>query len=617
MFPQPIRLLCQDKLNQFCPQKEFKLSSQDKPFISAELKILHRKKSRGYIKRGKTLKYRELAAEFDLKYKNEAQKYLDKNVHELKVNRPGQAYNTLKKMGAQPGDCIDSNAFTLPGHESLTEEESAEQIASHFAQISNEFPPLDIKCLPERVQSKLEDTECPPVISDYETYRKIREAKKPKSGIPNDLPKLITQEFGPELSKPVCRIINNIAKSGEWPKQWKLEYITAIGKVPLPESEDDLRPISLTAFFSKITEHFVVMWLMHFIKEKMDFRQYGGFKGNSITHYLIEFINFILMKQDNFDQIAVLACMVDFSKAFNRQNHNILITKLSDMGVPGWLLKIVMAFLTGREMLVRYKGKQSGIKALPGGGPQGTLLGLLLFIILINDVGFEDQRNNVGDIVTSRKNMKNANLIHLKYVDDLSIAEAINLPEKLVLAPGRQQPEAFHARSGHVTPAASSDVFKQLRRIQDYARDNEMVINQKKTKFMVFNPCTSIDFIPEFTLDGHDLEVVEEMRLLGLILRSDLTWHANTDNMVTKANKRLWMLRRLHALGAETDDMVDIYSTQIRSVLELAVPAWHGSISQGERLEIERVQKSAFYIILGDSFLSYRNALKKHLAWIF
>ena len=60
----------------------------------------------------------------------------------------------------------------------------------------------------------------------------------------------------------------------------------------------------------------------------------------------MEFINFILMKQDDFDQTAVLACMVDFSKAFNRQNHNVLMTKLSDMGVPGWLLKIVMAFLT-------------------------------------------------------------------------------------------------------------------------------------------------------------------------------------------------------------------------------------------------------------------------------
>ena len=130
----------------------------------------------------------------------------------------------------------------------------------------------------------------------------------------------------------------------------------------------------------------------------------------------------------------------------------------------------------------------------------------------------------------------------MKYVDDLSIAEAINLPEKLVHAPGRQQPDEFHARTGHVLPAESSDVYNQLRRTQDYARDNEMRINQKKTKLIVSNPCTSIDFIPEFNLDGHDLEVVEEIRLLGLILSSDLTWHANTDNMVAKANKRLWML---------------------------------------------------------------------------
>ena len=194
----------------------------------------------------------------------------------------------------------------------------------------------------------------------------------------------------------------------------------------------------------------MVMWLMDYLKDKIDFRQYGGLKGNSITHYLIEFINFILSKQDSFDQTAILACMVDFSKAFNRQNHNILITKLSDMGVPSWLLLIVMAFLTDRKMLVRYKGKQSGIKSLPGGGPQGTLLGLLLFIVLINDVGFEGQMNNAGDLITSRKNMKTANQIHLKYVDDLSLAEAINLTDKLVSAPGRQQPDTFHARTGQM-----------------------------------------------------------------------------------------------------------------------------------------------------------------------
>ena len=139
------------------------------------------------------------------------------------------------------------------------------------------------------------------------------------------------------------------------------------------------------------------MWLLEFIGEKLDFRQYGGMKGNSISHYLIEFINFILYHQDSPDQTAVLACLVDFSKAFNRQDHATLITKLSDMGVPGWLLKVVIAFLKDRSMRVKYKGKLSDTYPLQGGGPQGALLGLFLFIVLINDAGFANQVNNAGE----------------------------------------------------------------------------------------------------------------------------------------------------------------------------------------------------------------------------
>ena len=80
------------------------------------------------------------------------------------------------------------------------------------------------------------------------------------------------------------------------------------------------------------------------------------------------------------------------------------------------------------------RGKQSSIKSLRAGGPSGTPLGLLLYIISINEVGFEGQENNLGDLLTTRKNMNSANLIHFRYVDDLRLADAINLPEKLRLA---------------------------------------------------------------------------------------------------------------------------------------------------------------------------------------
>ena len=316
----------------------------------------------------------------------------------------------------------------------------------------------------------------------------------------------------------------------------------------MPESEDELRPISLTNFFSKVTEHFVVHWLLEFIGDRIDFRQYGGMKGNSITHYLIEFVNFILANQDSRSPTAILACMVDFSKAFNRQNHNILITKLSDLGVPGWLLKIVMAFLTNRSMIVRYRGARSSQKSLPGGGPQGTLLGLLLFLVLINDVGFKNQLNNAGEMATSKRNMKEANRIHLKYVDGLLLAEAID--QKTTLIPSedsRPRPDCYHARTGHQLPVEKSQVFKQLLETEKYAEDNQMKINTKKTKTMLFNPATSLDFMPQLNLGDLEIELVEEMRVLGLIVRSDLKWSTNTENMVLKEYKRLWMLRRLKA----------------------------------------------------------------------
>ena len=208
--------------------------------------------------------------------------------------------------------------------------------------------------------------------------------------------------------------------------------------------------------------------------------------------------------------------------------------------------------------------------------------------------------------------MRKLNEIHLKYVDDLTMAEAINLPEQLVKVPAslRPQPDCFHARTGHSLPAQNSKVFKQLVKTQSQAEQNQMKLNFKKTKLITFNPCRTIDFMPEISIDGNELEVVDEIRLLGIILRSDMKWISNTKNMIQKANKRLWILRRLKSLGAGTDDLVEVYTKQIRCVLELAVPAWQGGISQAERTDLERVQKSASHIILGDLYTSYKCALK-------
>ena len=161
------------------------------------------------------------------------------------------------------------------------------------------------------------------------------------------------------------------------------------------------------------------------------------------------------------------------------------------MGVPGWLLKVVMGFLEERELILKYKGYCSTRKALPGGSPQGTRLGLFLFLILINAAGYKHLEKNTGLHITQnlhkRKPIKN---IHLKYIDDLSLAEALNLKESLVDNPDINPPRpfTFHDRTNQILPPGACQLQEQLNNLQEYCQDNQMKINKSKCKVMIFNP---------------------------------------------------------------------------------------------------------------------------------
>ena len=231
----------------------------------------------------------------------------------------------------------------------------------------------------------------------------------------------------------------------------------------------------------------------------------------------------------------------------------------------------------------------------------------------MNDVGFENQSNENGEIITCKERVKQLNELHLKYVDDLTLAESISMKTQLSEVPvhARQQPDTYHERTGHILNPNQSRVFQNLLETERYATENGMRINYRKTKLMVFNPGKIRDFFPRLIFNKMELEVVEEIKLLGVIITKDLSWGPNTDYIVKKANRKLWYLRRLKSLGARTSDLLEIYSKLVRSQLELAVAAWHPGLNGVDRLKIERVQKSACCIILGQEYESYRRALKK------
>ena len=104
------------------------------------------------------------------------------------------------------------------------------------------------------------------------------------------------------------------------------------------------------------------------------------------------------------------------------------------------------------------------------------------------------------------------------------------------------------------------------------------------------------------------LEVKKEMKILGVILTPNLKWFANTDHICKKAYKNMWVIRRMKKLGLDTFTLVDYFMKEIRVHLELAVPVWHSGLTQQLSADIERVQRVAVSIILGDYQLPYDQA---------
>ena len=105
------------------------------------------------------------------------------------------------------------------------------------------------------------------------------------------------------------------------------------------------RVISMTPFLSKVYERILGQWLMPYVDPHLDPGQCGGLTGTSTTHYLIKMLHFIHSNLDK-QHHAVILTLIDLQKAFNRVCHSLVIQGLFDMKVPGWILRILVSYLT-------------------------------------------------------------------------------------------------------------------------------------------------------------------------------------------------------------------------------------------------------------------------------
>ena len=167
------------------------------------------------------------------------------------------------------------------------------------------------------------------------------------------------------------------------------------------------------------------------------------------------------------------------------------------------------------------------------GVPQGTKLGPILFLIMINDLA-------------SHSPLRPS---HWKYVDGVTISEVSSLGEV-------------------------SSLQNDIDCISQWAQQNNMNLNPKKCKIMTICPLKIKPVSPMLSINNLPLEAVSSYKVLGLTLCDTLKWNDNTNDIVSKASKRLHILRVLKRAGVPPADLVTIYSASVRSVLEYSSVVW-------------------------------------------
>ena len=179
--------------------------------------------------------------------------------------------------------------------------------------------------------------------------------------------------------------------------------------------------------------------------------------------------------------------------AFDRQDPTLAIKKFLQMGVRPELVPILASYLTDREMKVRFNNTYSNTYKLPGGGSQGTLVGLIEYFVQSND---------------------NANCVEpdmrFKYVDDLTVLELVLLVGLLTEYNFRQHVASDIGIDEYYVPPTSLKTQDNVNQIADWTTENKMKLNKDKSSYMVFSR-SNTEFSTIITMNGNTLDIVEEV----------------------------------------------------------------------------------------------------------
>ena len=433
-------------------------------------------------------------------------------------------------------------------------------VNNQFARICQTYPPFNSK---NQVIVGSGEVDIK-FITEIQTYKLLLKFAKKSLG-PGDFPRKILQEFAVELALPFCDITNCSLKSGIFPDDFKISEIIPIPKENPPRALKDLRPISKTPIGGKIIEKVMVSEIEGDIKDTFnDLNQYGNSRGCSTTHYLVKLTDEAYRSTDVGKATTVIT--IDYSKAFDLVDHNVLVEKLVQLRVRGKLINLIVSFLTNRRHYTSIQGIKSKIVNITCGVPQGTISGPKLFTILI----YGDKCQLVSNY---------------KFVDDKSLA---------------------YSYTGD-----PSGILQQVLDMESLETNRDkMVINEAKCNIINFNFSKYNTCPHDLVLNGNLLRPCSIITLLGVIITDDLKWYKNTSNICSKVNKKYFIIWKLKQFGLKEEELLTAWTVMLRPITEYAAPLWHSGLTAVDSDKLEALQKRALGLILGSVYENHKRFFK-------
>ena len=284
---------------------------------------------------------------------------------------------------------------------------------------------------------------------------------------------------------------------------------------------------------------------------------------------------------------------VDWKQAYSRQCHTLGVESFIKNGVRPALIPILISYFEDREMRVKWHGKLSTSRKLPGGGAMGANLGNWEFL---------SQTNSNADCVPVED--------RFKFVDDLSTIEIINLlTVGLSSLNMKHQVPSDVPEHGQFVDSCNLKSQQYLDQINQWTVNQKMIISQKKTKAMIINFTDKHQFTTRLHLNGENIEIVNKMKILGTIIDDKLSWDENCSFLIKKVNARMQLLRSVYSFGATNEEMVHLWTVFCRSVLEQSCTVWHSSLTNENIEDLERTQKTFCKLILREKYKTYEDSM--------